>query len=46
MDYTRMEEDLIRDEGLRLRTYRCTAWHGQSSGAAVSCPKNGKDGNT
>lgn len=25
MDYTRMEEDLIRDEGLRLRTYRCTA---------------------
>mgnify|MGYP000090524170 CR=1 FL=1 len=25
MDYTRMEEDLIRDEGLKLRTYRCTA---------------------
>lgn len=27
MDYTQMELDLIRDEGLRLRTYRCTAGH-------------------
>ena len=27
MDFTRMEEDLIRDEGLRLRPYRCTAGH-------------------
>ena len=24
MDYTHMEEDLIRDESLRLRTYRCS----------------------
>lgn len=27
MDYTQMELDLIRDEGLRLRTYRCSAGH-------------------
>lgn len=27
MDYTAMEEELIRDEGLRLRPYRCTAGH-------------------
>lgn len=27
MDYTQMELDLIRDEDLRLRTYRCSAGH-------------------
>ena len=27
MNFTRMEEDLIRDEGLRLRPYRCSAGH-------------------
>lgn len=27
MDFTRMEEDLLRDEGLALRPYRCTAGH-------------------
>ena len=27
MNYTQMELDLIRDEGLRLRTYRCSAGH-------------------
>ena len=27
MNYTQMELDLIRDEGIRLRTYRCTAGH-------------------
>ena len=27
MDYTHMEEDLIRDEAIRLRTYRCSAGH-------------------
>ena len=27
MDFTRMEEDLLRDEGLRLRPYRCSAGH-------------------
>jgi lysozyme len=27
MDITRMEEDLIRDEAIRLRTYRCSAGH-------------------
>ena len=27
MDYTQMELDLIRDEGIRLRTYRCSAGH-------------------
>jgi len=27
MDITRMEEDLIRDEGIRLRPYKCSAGH-------------------
>lgn len=27
MNFTRMEEDLIRDEGLRLRPYKCSAGH-------------------
>ena len=27
MNYTQMELDLIRDEGIRLRVYRCTAGH-------------------
>ena len=27
MNYTQMELDLIRDEGVRLRVYRCTAGH-------------------
>lgn len=27
MNYTQLELDLIRDEGIRLRTYRCTAGH-------------------
>ncbi|NCC91708.1 MAG: lysozyme [Opitutae bacterium] len=27
MDFTRMEEDLLRDEGLRLRPYKCSAGH-------------------
>lgn len=27
MNYTQMELDLIRDEGVRLRAYRCTAGH-------------------
>lgn len=27
MDFTRMEEELIRDEGLRLRPYTCSAGH-------------------
>lgn len=27
MDFTRMEEDLLRDEGLRLRTYTCSTGH-------------------
>lgn len=27
MDFTHMEEDLLRDEGLRLRTYACSRGH-------------------
>lgn len=27
MNYTQVEEDLIRDEGVKLRVYRCTAGH-------------------
>lgn len=27
MDFTRMEEDLHRDEGLRLRPYKCSTGH-------------------
>ena len=27
MNYTQMELDLIRDEGIRLQVYRCTAGH-------------------